>query len=247
MSLLAGSSALDRIDHPDWPRHNSNMSIPGLFHRTIADTPVAVLDFETTGLYPWTDRVVEVCVVRINPGESPRLVLDTLVNPNRPMGATHVHGITAAAVSDAPPFAEIAGRLAHALAGCVVAAYNSSFDVGFLDAEFRRAGVAHAFPHLCLMYLRPMLGLGMRCKLADACHAHAIDHRHHHTAAADTRAAAALWPVCRARMADLNVTTYRDLAAIKKYKFVSSFDRSPLPAPSVPPMGRVKSRIMGAH
>ena len=69
------------------------------------------MDIETTGLYPGGDRIVELAVVRIEPNEAPRLVLDTLVNPKRRVAATEIHGITDADVADAPPFEEIAGNV----------------------------------------------------------------------------------------------------------------------------------------
>src|SRR5262245_59996831 len=81
----------------------------GLLDRTVADTPVAILDFETTGLYAGVDRVVEVSVVRVEPGQPRRLALDTLVNPGRRMAATEIHGITEDDVRDAPRFEDIAG------------------------------------------------------------------------------------------------------------------------------------------
>jgi DNA polymerase-3 subunit epsilon len=73
----------------------------GILTRNISESPIAVFDFETTGLTPGVDRVVEISVARIDPGEEPRLVLDTLVNPMRRMGATEIHGITDADVIDA--------------------------------------------------------------------------------------------------------------------------------------------------
>ena len=56
----------------------------GIHDLPVAQTPIAVFDFETTGLNPGYDRVVEVSVIRIDPGRPPRLVLDTLVNPRSP-------------------------------------------------------------------------------------------------------------------------------------------------------------------
>ncbi|MFM7923727.1 MAG: exonuclease domain-containing protein [Planctomycetaceae bacterium] len=109
----------------------------GILGRVIAETPVAVLDFETTGLTPGGDRVVEVSVVRVDPGGGPpRLVLDSLVNPGRPMGATEVHGIRDADVRSAPRFHEISDELVRATAGCVVAAYNAYFDMRFLSLSW---------------------------------------------------------------------------------------------------------------
>jgi DNA polymerase-3 subunit epsilon len=199
----------------------------GLLARAIADVPVAVLDFETTGMFAGYDRVVEVSVVRIEPGGEPKLVLDTLVNPGRPMGATFVHGIRDRDVIDAPRFETIADHLLRAISGCVLAAYNVSFDLRFLEEELSRLGVGHRFPHLCLMYLRPMLGLGRQCKLANACRAHGIPLAAAHSAAQDALAAAGLWSVYARDLAVRNVTMFAELAAIRRYKFTESFDRDP--------------------
>ena len=60
----------------------------------------------------------------------------------------------------APTFAEISGDVVRAMADCVVAAYNVYFDIRFLSYELQAAGLGDVPPHLCLMYLRPLLGLG---------------------------------------------------------------------------------------
>lgn len=74
------------------------------------DSEFCVIDVETTGFSPRLgDRVLEVAAVRMR-GDG--TVLDTwsaLVNPGRDIGATHVHGITAGEVLDAPQFGQVAG------------------------------------------------------------------------------------------------------------------------------------------
>ena len=130
----------------------------GIVERQIAEAPVAIIDFETTGLTPGADRIVEVAVARVDAQGEVRLVLDTLVNPMRRVSATEIHGLTDADVADAPRFADIAGELVGALSDCVVAAYNVYFDINFLNAELFSVGVNHEPPHFCLMYLRRMLG-----------------------------------------------------------------------------------------
>ena len=67
---------------------------------------LAFIDFETTGLTPGLDRVVEISVFKMEPGKSLCLAFDTLVNPLRPMAATEIHGISNAGVADAPTFNE---------------------------------------------------------------------------------------------------------------------------------------------
>ncbi|MBI3090867.1 MAG: 3'-5' exonuclease [Candidatus Tectomicrobia bacterium] len=166
--------------------------------------------------------MVEVSIIRIEPGREPRMVLDSLVNPSRRMAATEIHGITDADVAAAPRFEEIAGNVVQALQESVVAAYNVYFDIRFLQDELQRVGLRDSPPHLCLMYLRPMIGLGGRCSLDDACQAHGIPHAAAHQAAADA-AAAHLWGVYLRAMTDRRLRTFGDLAKLKAYKFIESF------------------------
>jgi DNA polymerase III epsilon subunit-like protein len=206
--------------------------------RAIRDTPIAVVDTETTGLYPGGDRVIEIAVVRADPGEEPKLVVDTLVNPRRPVAATEIHGITDEDVADAPPFEAVAADVVQAMRGAVFASYNVYFDARFVREELRRSGVARFPPHLCLMYLRPMLGLGRKCSLGDACGAVGIHRSDAHHASADALAAAALWRRYLDTCERDGIRTFADLGRLKSYKFVSSFgdalmDECP-PRPAVP-------------
>lgn len=154
----------------------------------------AVVDVETTGLYPSKDRVVEVAIVRLN---SDALVVDefsTLVNPRRDVGKTGIHGISASDVADAPTFEQIASLLWRHLAGFVLVAHNVTFDFGMLDAEFERCGVRlPPPPTMCTMtlaahYLHKLPGRS----LPACCEAAAIELSQHHSALEDARAAAQL-------------------------------------------------------
>jgi DNA polymerase III subunit epsilon len=214
----------------------------GISNRRIADVPLAVLDFETTGIHAGFDRVVEVSVVRIDRDGEPNLVFDTLVNPNRRMGARFVHGITDRDVADAPRFEQIVPQLLRVLSGCVLAAYNAGFDMRFLESELRLAGRQYAFPHLCLMFLRPMLGLGRQCKLPDACWAHGIPMATAHAAADDALASARLWSVYAHDLRERNVSTFGELAAIRRYKFTESFDCDPHPETASAPAALLLKR-----
>jgi len=102
----------------------------------------AVIDTETTGLSPnYNHRVLEIAVVLVN--EVGHLVdeWDTLINPQRDVKATGIHGITDADVSNAPTFAQVANKISSLLAGRVPVAHNLSFDASFLMAEFAHLGV----------------------------------------------------------------------------------------------------------
>src|SRR3990172_12520213 len=108
---------------------------------------VAVIDVETTGLNPYRhDRVIELAALMMRlDGEIIREFV-TLLNPERDIGPTSIHGLTASDIIAAPRFVEVAGTLIDALDGCVaVAGHNIRFDYSFLSAEFGRLG--HAFPN----------------------------------------------------------------------------------------------------
>jgi DNA polymerase-3 subunit epsilon len=112
------------------------------------ELPIAVLDTETTGRDPQTDRIVEIGIVIGLRGEVVKRH-NWLVNPGIPIpdAAREVHGISDDDVKDAPTFQQIAGEIAEALRGTVPAAYNASFDKAFVEAELLRSGlVLDAFP-----------------------------------------------------------------------------------------------------
>ena len=150
----------------------------------------AVIDLETTG-FGKTDRIVEIGVVVVDP-ETGVVVdeFDTLLNPGRDIGATHVHGITATMVESAPTFEEIAGALSRVLGGNVLVAHNLPFDKRFLMQEFERAGI-DVDPGLGVCTLK-LSGE----KLSVVCERHGIDIASHHRALADARATAQVLQHC---------------------------------------------------
>ena len=200
----------------------------GILNEPVHRTPIAVLDFETTGLNAGADRVIELSVVRIEPGGEPQVVLDTLICPNRPVAATDIHGITDDDVADAPTFTDIADDVLRAISGCVIGAYNVYFDIRFLRYELHAAGLDLHSPYVCLMYMRPLLELGGRCSLDDACRELGVQHSATHQAASDALAAARLWPVYLDQMRRLDVRSFGDLAERRSYKFFESFGDLPL-------------------
>lgn len=206
------------------------MPLLGIDDRPVADTPVAVIDFETTGLTAGYDRVVEASVVRVNPGDEPTLAFDSLINPGRPVAATEIHGITDADVRDAPSFSDVADDLREAVAGCIIAAYNVYFDIAFFDYELAAAGRRTEPPYICLMYMRPMLGLGKKCGLTEACGLHGISYTSAHASAVDAAAAAQLFLCYLKDMNQRGIRTYGELRRLKDYKFLASFGREPCPS-----------------
>lgn len=107
------------------------------------DRYVAV-DVETTGVYN-SDRVVEIAAVTVNSDGEIIDEWDTLVDPQRDVGPTWLHGVSASMVSNAPTFDEVGSALASRLVGAVVVAHNLTFDTRFLTNEYQRADVSPDF------------------------------------------------------------------------------------------------------
>jgi DNA polymerase-3 subunit epsilon len=112
--------------------------------RPLDDEVFVVVDIETTGLEPEKGhRIVEVGAIRFTTSQLLRSA-QWLVHPQRdiPEEARRVHGISVEMVRDKPPFPEVAVDVAEMLRDAVVVAQHAAFDVGFLDYECARAGVA---------------------------------------------------------------------------------------------------------
>ena len=203
------------------------MITSGIQTQRIEETPVSVIDLETTGLNPGPDRVVEVSVARIEAGKKPELVFDTLVNPERNVSASDIHGIYDEHIVDAPRFSDISGDLLDAIAGTVIASYNIYFDIKFLEYELNCLGIHQLPPYFCLMYMRPLLGLGKRCSLFDACMKTGISYEATHIASDDALAAACLMEKYYDDLRKNQIETFNDLKNVKRYKFMESFSNSP--------------------
>ena len=106
------------------------------------ERPMIGLDLETTGTDRQNDKIVELALEIMRPGQ-PTKEYRTLINPGRPIppGATKVHKITDADVKNAPRFEQLASNLLKGLVACDFAGYNVRFDLQVMQAEFKRAGI----------------------------------------------------------------------------------------------------------
>jgi DNA polymerase III subunit epsilon len=114
----------------------------------------AVVDVETTGSSSRRHRIVELAVVQLDRERRVEGEFATLVDPEGPVGPTHIHGIEPADLLPAPRFWQVAERLAALLRGRVLVGHNVGCDRAFLAAEYARIGVRlPAVPQLCTMRL----------------------------------------------------------------------------------------------
>jgi DNA polymerase III subunit epsilon len=153
-----------------------------------------VIDVETTGLSAAQHRVVEIAVVRTDATGRVTGEWSRRVDPEGPVGATHIHGITSVDVVGAPKFRDLIPHLNAWLAGTVVVAHNARFDLAFMRSEYRYAGWNLPWlPTLCTLnasdHYLPLLD---RRRLADCCAAARVPLTGAHSALGDARATAAL-------------------------------------------------------
>jgi len=111
------------------------------------DLPLAVVDVETTGLDPKTDRVIEIAIIHMQGGEVTGRYA-TLVNPDRdvPDEVQKLTGIDPQQLVTAPRFAAVAAEVQQWLEGRVFVAYNLAFDHAFVSAELARTGAELSSP-----------------------------------------------------------------------------------------------------
>ncbi|GAA2165126.1 DEAD/DEAH box helicase [Pedococcus bigeumensis] len=185
-------------------------------------TQFSVVDLETTGFAAHkADRVVELAIVTTDPHGVVTDTWHTLINPDRDPGPSHVHGITPEQLAGAPRFEDVLPFIAARMAGTVVVAHNALFDLGFLSAEFLRAGhQPPLWPTLCTMTLAGHFADARR--LHDCCEEAGIDLVGAHTALGDATATAALLAHYLRAAAKLGVDPFETLT------------QDPLPVTSAP-------------
>ncbi|MCO8045086.1 DNA polymerase III subunit epsilon [Acinetobacter bohemicus] len=128
-----------------------NEAQPVQMHPHIVITPATVelhgprqliLDTETTGFYYQDgDRIIEIGAIEMINRKLTGSSIHIYTNPQKPVGdSVNVHGITDEFLQDKPLFEEISQVLFDYLQGAEIIAHNATFDMNFLDMEFKRAG-----------------------------------------------------------------------------------------------------------
>ncbi|HKW45882.1 MAG TPA: 3'-5' exonuclease [Gemmatimonadaceae bacterium] len=160
----------------------------------LADLTYAVVDVEATGgRLTGGDRITEIAVVEVKNGVATTLV-DTLVNPQRPIPSwiTGLTNISAEMVRQAPAFSEICDQVLGALDGRVFVAHNVNFDWRFINMEIDRAtGRQLTGRRLCTVKLVKKLLPPLRRRSLDYVAMHyGLEIRRRHRAGGDAEATA---------------------------------------------------------
>ena len=113
------------------------------------DTTYCVLDLETTGFSPITEKITEIGIMKLRDGK----VIDEFscfVNPEKPIPArvVEVTNITDDMVKDAETIEKVFPKLLEFIEGSVLVAHNAEFDIGFLKHNARVLGHNFEFTYL---------------------------------------------------------------------------------------------------
>ncbi len=213
VALLGADPRVYQLPDSSWAMVPTGVSSP-----LLEECAFAVVDVETTGTGARNqDRITEIAVVVVQ-GERTETVLDTLVNPERPIAPmiTSITNITNDMVKDAPTFAEVADDVLGVLAGRVFTAHNARFDWGLVAGELRRTrGFELTGPQVCTVRMSRRLVKDVEsCSLGSMCHYFDLENPARHRAAGDALVTAQLLHRLLPRAREKGVRTLRDLEGL---------------------------------
>lgn len=106
---------------------------------TLDQLEYTVLDVETTGLSPKTNRIIEIGLVKIKDGKITES-FRSFFNPfcQLPTAITKLTGITDDDLYDAPAFSDLIFQINQFIGNSIIIAHNSQFDISFLQNEYLR-------------------------------------------------------------------------------------------------------------
>jgi len=112
----------------------------GLLESSLKEIEFSVLDFETTGLYPYNgDRIIEIGIVRV--GWNKNLdEFSSLVNPQIPIPpeVSKINHITDAMIQEAPTMDTFLDGILKFIGNSVVVGHNLNFDMSFLNFQLQK-------------------------------------------------------------------------------------------------------------
>lgn len=182
-------------------------------------TPVVVLDLETTGLSPHRHKITEIAAVKVQGRE----ILDsfhTLVNPEQPIPRfiTKLTGITDDMVKDAPTIEHALPSLKEFMGDLAIVGHNVAFDYGFLAHNFRQyCGEQLVNDRLCTCKLaRRMLPDLPSKKLSSVCDYFGLVNEQAHRAMADVEVTVKIFDNFISTLDTYNVSSFSDVVSFEK-------------------------------
>lgn len=145
-----------------------------------------ILDTETTGISPNVGhRIVELAAIEIDGNKISHKRFHRYINPEREIdaAAAAVHGLSVERLQNEAKFAEIAPALIEFISSTELIMHNAPFDLGFLNSEFKRAGLPPV-ESICkkvtdTMSMAKKLHPGKRNDLDALCKRYGVDYSEH--------------------------------------------------------------------
>jgi len=161
----------------------------------ILDDEFVVVDIETTGLNPKTDRITEIAAYKINNGE----ITDTfksLVNPEIEISQEIIEltGITNEMVLDADKVDKVLKSFLEFCGNAIIVAHNAEFDVSFIKYNLSLIGIEYKPTIIDTLALtRGLLPELKRFRLNDVCEELGVELKNNHRADDDAEATALIF------------------------------------------------------
>jgi len=155
----------------------------------------AIVDIETTGGHPASNRITEISIILHN-GNEIEGRFETLVNPGIPIPyyIQSFTGITNDMVNSAPSFSEIASEVHNKLKDRIFVAHNVNFDFSFIKNQLLESNLELNTKKLCTVRLSRKLVPGYKSySLGNICAALSINVEKRHRAGGDADATAKLF------------------------------------------------------
>jgi DNA polymerase III epsilon subunit family exonuclease len=110
--------------------------------QSVFEVTFTAIDFETTGLYSATDKIVEFGAVSFMDGKVIS-TFDALVDPGVPVTAEtlSITGITNEMLSGKPTIDIVLPDFIEFIGDSIIVAHNAAFDIGFLRAALQLTGM----------------------------------------------------------------------------------------------------------
>jgi ATP-dependent DNA helicase DinG len=179
----------------------------------------AVVDLETTGTDPATDRIIQFGCVLLQNGEK---IADfaTDINPNQVISKQiqKLTGITNTRVQKAPYFEDVAFTIYNLLADTIFVAHNVHFDYNFLTHELLRCGTPKlAIPAIDTVELAQIfLPTQKSFRLRDLAEQLGLTHENPHQADSDAKVTAELLLLIQKKMHRLPLITMEKIVSLSE-------------------------------
>lgn len=159
------------------------------------DSTFVVVDIETTGLNPRTDKITEIAAYKVAKGE----IVDkfsALVNPeiNISQDIADLTGITNEMVRNAEKIDSVFDKFLKFVDDAIIVAHNASFDISFLKTSAKQLNIEFSPTTLDTLTLsRGLMPNLLRYKLDVICKELNIELKKHHRASDDAEATAMIF------------------------------------------------------